>query len=156
MLSLKLMLPTPINIYIQQGGTNATLIDQVQGFYDLSDMITVLVAAVVLGWSGSFILSSSSSPKAVSELASSGDGAEWNAALEKKKGAMRDIANTLKDDEAAVLRAIIASDGIIAQGELVKQTGLPKSTVSKSLDALEIRGLVERRRRGMGNMILLK
>ncbi len=83
-------------------------------------------------------------------------GQAWNEAFEKKKGVFEEIAKGLKEDEATVLRAIIASDGIIMQGELVEKTGLPKSTVSKSLDALEVRGLVERRRRGMGNVILLK
>ena len=69
---------------------------------------------------------------------------------------MEDIAKTLKEDEATVLRMIIASDGTITQGELVERTGLPKSTVSTCLDALEVRGIVERRRRGMGNLIVLK
>lgn len=153
-LSLKLLLPTPINVYIQQTG-NPTLVDQVQGFYSWSDVITVLVAAIVLGWSGSVILSSSSSRPVVPQGA--GDkGQEWKDAFEKRKGAFEEIADGLKEDEASVLRAIIASDGMIMQGELVEKTGLPKSTVSKCLDALEVRGLVERRRRGMGNVILLK
>jgi len=152
-LSLKLLLPTPINVYVQQNG-NPTLISQVPGFYSWSDVMIVLVAAVVLGWSGSVILSSSS--RSVVPEGVNIKGQEWNEAFEKKKAMMEDIAKTLKEDEATVLRMIIASDGTITQGELVERTGLPKSTVSTCLDALEVRGIVERRRRGMGNLIVLK
>ncbi len=48
------------------------------------------------------------------------------------------------------------SDGIITQSELVEKTGLSKASVSRALDLLESKGLVERRRRGMGNVVLLK
>jgi len=152
-LSLKLLLPTPINVYVQQNG-NPTLISQVPGFYSWSDVMIVLVAAVVLGWSGSVLLSSSSRSVVPEKVNIKGQ--EWKEAFERKKSAIEEIAKGLKEDEATVLRTIIASDGTIMQGELVEKTGLPKSTVSKSLDALEVRDLIERRRRGMGNVILLK
>ena len=42
------------------------------------------------------------------------------------------------------------------QGDLVVQSGLSKATVSRTLDLLESKGLVEKRRRGMGNVVLLK
>ncbi|MCD6411533.1 MAG: MarR family transcriptional regulator [Thermoplasmata archaeon] len=38
----------------------------------------------------------------------------------------------------------------------MKKTGISKASVSRALDLLESKGLVERRRRGMGNIVLLK
>jgi uncharacterized membrane protein len=63
---------------------------------------------------------------------------------------------TLKDDERKIYETILESEGIIEQSELVEKTGLPKSNVSRSLDLLESKGLAERRRRGTGNVVLLK
>jgi uncharacterized membrane protein len=50
----------------------------------------------------------------------------------------------------------LIDDGIINQSELADRTGLSKSNVSRALYGLESRGLVERRRQGMGNVVLLK
>ena len=152
-LSFKLLLSTPINVYLQQG-QSTVLVNQVKGFYSWSDVAVVAVAAVVLGWSGALMLSSGrTGPVLVEERTGT---AAWKGTLEQKKAAWEDTAKTLKNDEAAVFRAIIAAEGVVNQGILVSTTGLPKSTVSICLDILESRGLVERRRRGMGNVIVLK
>lgn len=65
-------------------------------------------------------------------------------------------SKTLKDDERRIYEAIVKADGIINQGELPEKTGLSKATVSRALYFLESKGLVERRRRGMGNVVYLK
>ena len=62
----------------------------------------------------------------------------------------------LKDDERKIYKVILDADGIISQSEIAEKTGISKSNVSRVLDLLESKGLVERRRRGMGNIILLK
>ena len=62
----------------------------------------------------------------------------------------------MKDDEQKIYQAIIEAGGIIEQSELPEKTGLSKASVSRALDLLESRGLVEKRRRGMGNIVLLK
>jgi uncharacterized membrane protein len=152
-LSFKLLLSTPINVYLQQG-QSTVLVNQVKGFYSWSDVVIVAIAGVVLGLSSAVMLSSGRpSPVPVEEGAGT---AAWKGVLEQKKAAWEEAAKSLKDDEAAVFRAIIAAEGLINQGTLVSTTGLPKSTVSKCLDILESRGLVERRRRGMGNVVVLK
>lgn len=152
-LSFKLLLSTPINVYVQQGNSTV-LVNQVKGFYGWSDVAIVAVAASVLGWSAAVMLSSGRpGPTTVEDRAGT---AAWKGAFEQKKASWEDAAKTLKDDEAAVFREIIAAEGLINQGTLVTATGLPKSTVSKCLDILESRGLVERRRRGMGNVVVLK
>jgi uncharacterized membrane protein len=76
--------------------------------------------------------------------------------LEERKKEWEEVSKTLKDDEQRIYKAIIDSDGIVNQSELTEKTELSKSNVSRALDLLESKGLVERRRRGMGNIVLLK
>jgi uncharacterized membrane protein len=42
------------------------------------------------------------------------------------------------------------------QSDIVNNTSLTKVKVTRLLDKLEGKGLVERRRRGMGNLVVLK
>ncbi len=62
----------------------------------------------------------------------------------------------LEKDEKTVLEKVIDAKGSIFQSVLVEQTNFPKVKVTRILDKLEGRGLVERRRRGMTNMVVLK
>ena len=78
-----------------------------------------------------------------------------NVIVEERRQRWEEIAKTLKNDEQVLYKAII-DEGIINQSVLVEKTGLPKSNVSRALYGLESRGLIERRRRGMGNVVLLK
>jgi hypothetical protein len=133
-LSFKLLLSTPINVYLPQG-QSTVLVNQVKGFYSWSDVVIVTIAAIVLGCSGAVMLSSGRpGPSPAGETAGT---AAWKGAFEQKRAVWEDTAKTLKDDEATVFRAIISAEGVINQGDLVKGTGLPKSTVSKCLDILE-------------------
>jgi uncharacterized membrane protein len=66
------------------------------------------------------------------------------------------ILSTLARDERVVLEKIIEADGAIFQSELVEKLGFNKVKVTRILDKLEGKGLVERRRRGMSNVIVLK
>lgn len=72
--------------------------------------------------------------------------------MEARKRTWRGTARALRDDEQRIYQTIVESDGMISQSELVERTGMSKSGVSRTLDMLESRGLVERRRRGMGNI----
>ncbi|RLI04573.1 MarR family transcriptional regulator [Candidatus Bathyarchaeota archaeon] len=141
-LGLKLLNPTPIQIVVE--GQSASII-QLPGFFTLEDVITILAASIILGVSGTYLLFFDSVEKPVGELI-----------LEERKERWKEIVKTLKEDEQKIYRAIIEADGIIEQSELPEKTGLSKASVSRALDLLESKGLVERRRRGMGNIILLK
>jgi uncharacterized membrane protein len=66
------------------------------------------------------------------------------------------ILETLIDEEKSVFQRVIDSQGTIFQSDLVEKTGFPKAKVTRILDKLEGRGLVERRRRGMTNVVVLK
>ncbi len=69
---------------------------------------------------------------------------------------IREITKSLKEDEKKVYDSIQSSGGAVFQSELVEKLGFSKVKVSRILDKLEGRGLIEKRRRGMANMIILK
>jgi len=66
------------------------------------------------------------------------------------------ILSNLSDDERLVLEKIIEAQGMIFQSNLVKSTGFSKSKISRILDKLENIGLIERKRYGMTNIVILK
>ncbi len=68
----------------------------------------------------------------------------------------RKEAGKLGGEEQKVFDLITQSNGMIFQNELVEKLALSKVKVTRILDKLEGKGLVERRRRGMTNVIILK
>jgi hypothetical protein len=68
----------------------------------------------------------------------------------------QNILNGLSGDERTVLEKVIESQGTIFQSDLVDKAKFAKVKVTRILDKLEGRGLIERRRRGMTNVIILK
>ena len=141
-LGLKLLNPTPIQIVIEGQSTSIT---QLPGFFTPKDVMIIVISSVILGASGTYLLFFDSVEKPVGELV-----------LEERKKGWKEIAKTLKKDERKIYQAIIEAGGIIEQSELPEKTGISKASVSRALDLLESKGLVERRRRGMGNVVLLK
>jgi TM2 domain-containing membrane protein YozV len=72
------------------------------------------------------------------------------------KGNYKKIMSGLNSDEKLILGKIIDAQGAIFQSELVAKTNFPKVKVTRILDKLEGKGLIERRRRGMANTVVLK
>jgi len=66
------------------------------------------------------------------------------------------IMMTLNSDEKRVFEKIAESNGTIFQSELVNKTNLTKVKITRILDKLESQGLIERRRYGMSNVVILK
>jgi DNA-binding transcriptional ArsR family regulator len=141
-LGIKLLNPTPVQIFVEN---ETTIVNQVPGLFTYADMLTMTVAASLLSVSGMYLLFFDAVPQ--SSVGSS--------LLEERKQHWEAVAKTLKDDEQTIYQAII-DEGIIAQSQIVEKTGLPKSNVSRVLYVLESKGLIERRRQGMGNVVLLK
>ena len=141
-LGLKLLNPTPIQIVIEGQSVS---INQLPGFFTLEDVIIVVIASITLGVSGTYLLLFDLVKRSAGELV-----------LEERKRRWKEIAKTLKEDERKIYQAIIEAGGIIEQSELPEKTGLSKASVSRALDLLESKGLVERKRRGMRNIVLLK
>ena len=72
------------------------------------------------------------------------------------KGHFKNILESLEGDDRMVLESVIESQGTIFQSDLVSKLGLSKVKVTRILDRLEGRGLIERKRRGMTNVVILK
>ena len=62
----------------------------------------------------------------------------------------------LNPDEIRVYDIVEEAGGMIFQSEIVEKTSFPKARVTRVLDRLESRNVLERRRRGMTNAVMLK
>jgi len=71
--------------------------------------------------------------------------------LERKKVDLTD----LKTEEKKVLD-LIRENKAIFQADLIEKTGIGKAKMTRIIDRLEGKGLVERKRRGMTNVVVLK
>ncbi len=72
----------------------------------------------------------------------------------KPKISQQDLKE-LKAEEKKIL-GLVAEEGALFQAALVEKSGLSKVKVTRILDTLEGKGLVERKRRGMSNVVILK
>ena len=149
-LAFKLLNPTPVQILVE-GDT--VVMSQVPGLFTYNDVLIIAVALIFTSVSVSYLLLRDSSPEPTTPSPASPS--PGDVLLEERRQRWEEVSKTLKNDEQRVYKAII-DEGIINQSELVDRTGLSKSNVSRALYGLESRGLVERRRRGMGNVVLLK
>jgi len=66
------------------------------------------------------------------------------------------VMSSLSSEEKNILEKIIESEGTIFQSDLVDKTKFSKVRVTRILDRLEGKGLIERKRRGMTNVVVLK
>ncbi|ACB40855.1 helix-turn-helix transcriptional regulator [Pyrobaculum neutrophilum] len=66
------------------------------------------------------------------------------------------LADDLPDIDRAILRLLEERQGVVYQSEIVKELGLPKSTVHKALRRLSEAGYVEIQKRGRLNLVVLK
>lgn len=73
-----------------------------------------------------------------------------------KKGYRQVDLSKLSDEEKAVYNIIKNSNGSAYQNELIKETGFSKVKITRVLDRLEQKDILERKRRGMTNIIVLK
>jgi len=62
----------------------------------------------------------------------------------------------LDEEERNLMNIILREEGSVFQSSLVNETKLSKVKVTRILDRLEGKQLIERKRRGMSNVILLK
>lgn len=66
------------------------------------------------------------------------------------------ILENLDGPEKIIMNIVIRENGSVYQSDVIKETGQSKVKVSRVLDKLEGKGLIERKRRGMTNVIVLK
>ncbi len=75
--------------------------------------------------------------------------------IEKKSPKKEINTQDLKPEEKKILE-LIQNNKAIFQAELIEKTKLGKAKITRILDRLEGKGFVERKRRGMTNVVVLK
>jgi hypothetical protein len=65
-------------------------------------------------------------------------------------------AKTMEPDEKKIYSLLAESAGAAFQSEIVEKTGHTKVKTTRLLDKLESKGLIERRRRGLTNLVVIK
>jgi len=75
----------------------------------------------------------------------------YNISEEKKE-----IIKNLDEDEKTIINKIMEENGATFQSKLINKTGFSKVKITRILDKLEARGLIERKRRGMSNLVVIK
>ncbi len=147
-LALKLISTASIQISIE----GEQIVSQsVEGIFLYQDVLMLVAAALAMGVSAGYLAMSV-------RTIPPGDGIPPHAGeaiLDERRKAWENVARTLGDQEKTIYELVLGSDGIMLQSDIVAGTSLSKSTVSRALDMLESKGLVEKRRRGMGNVIML-
>ncbi|MDP2666675.1 MAG: hypothetical protein Q8P05_04215 [Candidatus Diapherotrites archaeon] len=65
-------------------------------------------------------------------------------------------ASSLEGDEKGVWEKMVEANGSLFQSDLTRTTGFSKVKLSRILDKLESKGAIERKRRGMANLVVAK
>ncbi len=147
-LGVRFLQPASVKILVEGSEVSAV---HLPGLFTFTDGVIIAIASCLVGVSGMYLLFMDSRP-ALRE-------AEVNLPeeiMQERRARWGETAKTLKEDEQKIYEEILNSDGVILQSELVEKTGLSKSTVSRCLDLMEGRGMAERKRKGMSNLVLLK
>jgi uncharacterized membrane protein len=164
-LGIQLLNPTPLVITVESGTTQ---MEHAPNFFTYSDVLIVVVSSILAGASATYLLRPSSAPardaaRETSEEAETKDerdrknGEEKQVDLiEKRRQEWEEYADDLRNGEKEIYEVVLESDGVAQQSTIVEETDFSKSHVSRKLDVLESRELVERKRRGMGNVVVLK
>lgn len=85
-------------------------------------------------------------------VSNDGNGNKQELDEEEKKKKMEN----LDEEESKLMSIVLREQGSAYQSDLIKETNLSKVAVTRLLDRLEGKGLIERKRRGMTNIVILK
>jgi DNA-binding transcriptional ArsR family regulator len=166
-LSLQLITPSPVMISFNENGTQTTSVGE---YFTYPEMAVAVVAAFVCGGSGMYLLfydkanrlaaQKPSSPRAQSHVEINDGGTpapqRTNGDPQQDTDRWEETLDKLSNNQATIYEQLIEAEGELAQRQLVEGTDLSKATVSRTLDKLEHKGIVERERDGMGNTIYLQ
>ncbi|GAB3328015.1 MarR family transcriptional regulator [Haloplanus rallus] len=130
--------------------------------FTFHDVVVIAVSACSAGASATVLLDRADSMSAIAvdierldSDAQQPTGESSNELLQARRQEWATISERLTSNEELVYQTVLEADGVLPQSEIVDQTDLSKATVSRTLDSLEAKDLVERKRRGMGNTVLL-
>ena len=138
---VKVMTPTTVQFTIDGSVIEFSNIPEI---YGSSDMILVSISAFIMGSSLVYLWLIDRNEPLRAEASSLKS--RWNGLLER-------LTNP---DEKRIVSLIIDEGGTIFQSQLVDRSGYSKSKVSLILDRLEAKKILERKRHGMSNAIVLK
>lgn len=62
----------------------------------------------------------------------------------------------LSNEEKTIMNLLVENKGNMFQSDIIQKTNLNKVKITRILDNLESQGLIERKRRGMTNIVVLK
>jgi hypothetical protein len=154
---------TPSSVVLRIGDTSTAA--QLPGrYFLLRDVVVIAVSAAAFGGSLTYVLVDGT-PRADPDgepteskpgIDADDDPAPTDDLLEARRQEWQEKSDRLADSEQTVYETILDADGVLSQSEIVERTPLSKATVSRSLDSLEAKDLVERKRRGVGNVVLLR
>ncbi len=151
-LSVKLLNPASVQIFVE-GDT--AISSQIPGLYTYTDVLVLVISSLLISGSGMYLFLYNALAARPDTRAPSPPASVGSMILEERRQHWEETAKTLKKDEHALYKAII-DEGIVNQSELADKTGLSRSDISRALYLLETKGLIERKRLGMGNVVLLK
>jgi len=137
MIILVSKMASPINIQIIVHSEREVYVKEIPRVYTFSDMLIITASSIVM------------SSCAVSLILLSIQKSEIKVRL-------LSAARSLGKSEKKVYDFLLSKGGVAFQSEIVETLNLSRSTVSIILDKLEAKGLVERRRRGMSNIVIVK
>ncbi|SDY93215.1 helix-turn-helix transcriptional regulator [Halopenitus persicus] len=171
-LAVQLITPSPVMVSIGDNGAQTTQLGQ---YFTYTDVALITVAASFLGASGTYLLlydhttvvptNESAVPHTV---ATDGETPPIRQAVSDGQGSgtvqhdttdpeerWEETVDRLHNNEETVYTVVLEAGGELPQRDIVKGTELSKATVSRTLDTLESKDLVERKRKGMGNVVAL-
>lgn len=138
----KIFTTTPIQVVLETG---QEVITQDSNYYNLGEVVLLVICAFLIGLSATFIYYNSN------EVIK-----KHFSYLKRDKSKEMLITNLLKDDEKKVYQEILNSNNEILQNELVRKTNLSKVKITRIVRRLELKGLIIKERYGLTNKIKLK
>jgi DNA-binding transcriptional ArsR family regulator len=171
-LAIQLISPSPVMVSLGENGAETVSVGE---YFTYREVAVLVGAAFVCGMSGTYLVlhdqrhiftstDQSSIHTHRSSQAVPTDGGATLAAQSTVSPAgtseqmekWEENLGRLADNQEIVYELLIEGEGKLPQRKIVERTDLSKATVSRTLDKLEHRGLVERKRSGMGNTIHLQ
>jgi uncharacterized membrane protein len=117
-------------------------------YFSLNEVLLLIIAAWLGGMSFLYIIISSKEKETPQSE-------QIETVIPENKSAAMVAADILDGDEKTIFQKIVDNDGLL-QRELILNTDFSEPKVSRLLDKLERRGLIIRKRDGMGNRVMLK
>lgn len=168
-LAVQLITPSPVMVSIGDTGAQTTQLGQ---YFTYIDVATITAAATLLGASGTYLVlhdhsttpqtTRSMTPQTItnggekpSTRQALSNSAAYEAETTDPKERWEETIDRLHNNEETVYTVVLEADGELPQRDIVEGTDLSKATVSRTLDTLESKDLVERKRKGMGNVVVL-